>query len=35
VAPAAAVAAFGPGRLFAPLTDGTALLLPLADLARP
>jgi len=29
-----AVAAFGPGRLFAPLTDGTVLLLPLADLSR-
>jgi outer membrane protein assembly factor BamB len=35
VAPASAVAAFGPGRLFAPLTDGTVLLLPLADLERP
>lgn len=33
-APAAAVAGFGPGRLFAPLTDGTALLLPLAELLK-
>jgi hypothetical protein len=31
-APAAAVIGFGPGRLFAPLTDGTALLLGLSDL---
>ncbi len=31
-APSAAVAPFGPGRLFAPLTDGTVLLLPLRDL---
>jgi hypothetical protein len=34
VAPAAAAVAFGPGRLFAPLTDGSALLLPVADLTR-
>jgi outer membrane protein assembly factor BamB len=33
-APASAVAAFGPGRLFAPLTDGTVLLLPLSDLKK-
>lgn len=33
-APAAAVAPFGPGRLFAPLTDGTVLLLPMAELSR-
>ena len=33
-APAAAVTAFGPGRLFAPLTDGTVLLLPLAELRK-
>ena len=33
-APASAVAEFGPGRLFAPMTDGTVLLLPLADLRR-
>lgn len=31
-APASAVTPFGPGRLFAPLTDGAALLLPLTDL---
>lgn len=29
VAPAASPIAFGPGRMFAPLTDGTVLLLPL------
>jgi hypothetical protein len=34
VAPAAAAVPFGPGRLFAPLTDGSVLLLPLADLDR-
>jgi hypothetical protein len=34
VAPTAAPAALGPGRLFAPLTDGAALILPLADLMR-
>jgi outer membrane protein assembly factor BamB len=33
-APAAAVIEFGPGRLFAPMTDGTVLLLPLTDLTR-
>lgn len=33
-APAASVTEFGPGRLFAPLTDGTVLLLQLADLVR-
>ena len=33
-APASAVVEFGPGRLFAPLTDGTVMLLPLADLGR-
>jgi outer membrane protein assembly factor BamB len=33
-APAGAVTPFGVGRLFAPLTDGTALLLPLAELVR-
>jgi outer membrane protein assembly factor BamB len=31
VAPAASPVAFGPGRLFAPLTDGTVLLLSLED----
>jgi hypothetical protein len=35
VAPAASPVPFGPGRLFAPVTDGTVLLLPLADLDRP
>jgi outer membrane protein assembly factor BamB len=34
-APAAAPVPFGTGRLFAPLTDGTVLLLPLDDLDRP
>jgi hypothetical protein len=35
VVAASAPVPFGPGRLFAPLTDGTVLLLPLADLDRP
>jgi hypothetical protein len=34
VAPAATPVAFGPGRLFAPLSDGTALLLSLEQLRR-
>jgi outer membrane protein assembly factor BamB len=34
-APAAAPVAFGADRIFAPLTDGTILLLPLEDLERP
>ena len=33
-APSSAVTAFGAGRLFAPLTDGTVLLLPIAELTR-
>jgi outer membrane protein assembly factor BamB len=33
-APAAAVMPFGPGQLFAPLTDGTVLLLSVAELSR-
>jgi outer membrane protein assembly factor BamB len=33
-APAGPVAAFGNGRLFAPLTDGSVLVLPLTELAR-
>lgn len=33
-APAASVVEFGPGRLFAPLTDGTVLLLPVAELTK-
>jgi hypothetical protein len=33
-APAASIAAFGPGRLMAPLTDGTVLMLALAELLR-
>jgi hypothetical protein len=32
VAPATAPAPFGPGRLFAPLTDGTVMLLTLKQL---
>ncbi len=35
VGPAAAPVGFGPGRAFAPLTDGTALLLPLWPLREP
>jgi hypothetical protein len=35
VAPATAPVPFGPARLFAPLTDGSVLVLPLADLERP
>lgn len=35
VAPAASPAAFGPGQAFAPLTDGTVLLLPLQELRKP
>jgi outer membrane protein assembly factor BamB len=35
VMPAAAPADFGAGRAFAPLTDGTVLLLPLASLREP
>jgi len=35
VAPAAAPVAFGADRIFAPLTDGTVLLLPLTELERP
>jgi hypothetical protein len=34
VAPAVSPVSFGPGRLFAPLTDGTVLLLSLDDLRR-
>jgi hypothetical protein len=34
VVPAAAPVSFGAGRLFAPLSDGTVLLLPMADLRR-
>ena len=34
VAPAAAPVAFGAGRLFAPLTDGSALLLEAAELTK-
>jgi hypothetical protein len=35
VGPAAAPCGFGPGRVFAPLTDGTVLLLPLQSLREP
>ena len=35
VAPAGTPVAFGPGRAFAPLTDGTVLLLPLDQLGEP
>jgi hypothetical protein len=35
VAPAASPVAFGPGQAFAPLTDGTILLLPLDRLRKP
>jgi predicted Zn finger-like uncharacterized protein len=35
VAPAAAPVAFGPGRAFAPLSDGTVLLLSLSQLDHP
>jgi outer membrane protein assembly factor BamB len=35
VVPAASPTAFGPGRLFVPLSDGTALLLPLRRLQHP
>jgi outer membrane protein assembly factor BamB len=35
VAPASAPVAFGPGRVFAPLTDGSALVLNVADLIAP
>lgn len=35
VAPTAAPAAFGTGRFFAPLTDGSALVLTVADLTKP
>jgi hypothetical protein len=35
VGPAASPARFGPGRAFAPLTDGTVLLLPLHYLREP
>jgi hypothetical protein len=34
-APAAAPVAFGERRLFAPLTDGTVLLLTLEQLTKP
>jgi hypothetical protein len=35
VAPASAPVAFGPDRVFAPLTDGSALVLKVADLIAP
>jgi outer membrane protein assembly factor BamB len=35
VAPAATPVPFGPGRLFTPLSDGTALLLPIEHLRKP
>jgi hypothetical protein len=35
IAPAASPVAFGPGRLLAPLSDGTALLLPLGRVDHP
>ncbi len=35
VGPAAAPVGFGPGRAFAPMTDGTVLLLPLDHLREP
>jgi hypothetical protein len=35
VAPAAAPVGFGAERIFAPLTDGTVLLLPLTELEKP
>jgi outer membrane protein assembly factor BamB len=35
VAPAAAPAAFDADRIFVPLTDGTVLLLPVADVEKP
>ncbi|MBL8798877.1 MAG: PQQ-binding-like beta-propeller repeat protein [Planctomycetia bacterium] len=35
IAPAVAPVAFGTDRIFAPLTDGTVLLLPLAEVEKP